>query len=469
MKAARERDLKLTVFWGDILYDTKLVPPQSRITVGNKPNDTFVLDLPKVPDGVTGAESLELVRVGPAGDAELQFDDNVSGHVRAGEEFFTLFSAKESPRVVREPGGRYRLRLNSGDKADLAIGHISFYLDWVEKREIVPGARLVTPGNLFLSLIFVTVMGLVFFLMPESEPDPNKPPERLVEILPPRHLPPRIVKVEPPKPPPPPVVKQPARAAMGERKTKTGGAQKGPKGKVALTKPPSSDRSRKTVARTPPRIRPGAVKHRVAEGDQAAPEGEWTGKIGNVVKGLSNIGADAPNVAPSKDTAAPIAQTGTGGFTTEGMKTGGGGKSVGIGRTVGQGTGGFGGTGKLGIAGKGLIEGSSGRAPATTVVDGGLDREVIDSIIRRRQDRIRLCYERQLNFKPSLSGKIAVAFTIGKNGNVVKSDIAEDTMNDAAVRSCVLKEVSTWTFPAPRGGTLVKVEYPFVFESSGHR
>jgi hypothetical protein len=91
---------------------------------------------------------------------------------------------------------------------------------------------------------------------------------------------------------------------------------------------------------------------------------------------------------------------------------------------------------------------------------------VIESIIRRRLDRIRLCYTRQLNFYPKLSGKVTVHFVIGKTGQVVESSVIEDTMKNQSVRSCILYEVKTWTFPNPEGGTLVNVDYPFVFESS---
>lgn len=92
---------------------------------------------------------------------------------------------------------------------------------------------------------------------------------------------------------------------------------------------------------------------------------------------------------------------------------------------------------------------------------------MIDQIVRRRQDRIRLCYERQLNFVPGLAGKVTVQFVIGKEGNVQKSTIIEDTMNNKAVKDCINTEVKEWVFPKPKGDTDVTVDYPFVFESGG--
>ena len=64
---------------------------------------------------------------------------------------------------------------------------------------------------------------------------------------------------------------------------------------------------------------------------------------------------------------------------------------------------------------------------------------------------------------------MAVHFVIGKKGEVLEASSLEDTMRNAAVRSCVLYEVKSWTFPAPEGGTLVNVDYPVVFESSAKK
>jgi hypothetical protein len=133
---------------------------------------------------------------------------------------------------------------------------------------------------------------------------------------------------------------------------------------------------------------------------------------------------------------------------------------------VGRGEGGFEGTGRLGLSGDAAVEGGSGHGSGTSTRGGGLDRDVIESIIRKRQDRIRLCYERQLNFFPKLKGKISVHFVIGKTGSVISSGISEDTLKNENVSKCITNEVKDWSFPVPEGGTIVNVDYPFVFESS---
>jgi hypothetical protein len=451
-------ELKVTVFWGDILYDTTLCPRDSRVTVGKSPEDTFLLDLPG-----SKLRSLELVKVSRQNEAVLQFDDSIDGHVRFGEELLTLHALKASKRAKRDRNGLYQVKLSAADRADLVIGHVSFYLDWAKGRTRIPSAPFISLQNAMLAFLFLGVLGVVLWNLPRglARIESERPPERLVSLVERKIVAPKVI------PTPRPVVPVvPTKAALGNRKAKQGGAEKHTRGKAKLSRPIVREVKRKAQAR----VVVGAVRHPVAAADTSAAEGAWTGKLGNVAKGLSSIDAGgAPAVeAPREGEAAPVDQVAESeGFSTEGIKTGGGGRSVGIGRTVGQGEGGFEGTGKLGIAGNSATEKGSGRGPSSTVVDGGLDREVIDSIIRRRQDRIRLCYERQLNFNPHLSGKITVAFVIGKRGEVMKSDIAEDTMKNEAVASCVIREVKSWSFPAPRGGTLVKVDYPFVFESSG--
>jgi hypothetical protein len=44
-------------------------------------------------------------------------------------------------------------------------------------------------------------------------------------------------------------------------------------------------------------------------------------------------------------------------------------------------------------------------------------------------------------------------------------DIADDSMGDSEVSSCIKQLVARWRFPAPAGGS-VEVEFPFVFTAS---
>lgn len=400
--------LKIVLYWGDILYDTKICKPTDVITVGRNPGHTFILDV----------DPLKLVEVRQDNTADIYFTEKTDGHLRIGKDLVSLRTARDKKKVDCDQTGLYHVHLTKSDKADFVFGHVSMYIDWAGRVEAITRTKEFDKKRLLFLLPMLFLMFLsILILSTVDPPEAEKPPERLITLLP-RNA--------------------PAKAALGEQKTADGGAQKGDAGKAELSTP---------------------EKPSLVATLQKA-------NLGSLVSGLTSLGAIAPENSGKQGVSAPMQQAGTGGFTTEGLKTGAGGKTVGIGRVVGNGQGGFEGTGRLGLSGNSTIEGGTGHGTGDSSVGGGLDRDVIESVIRRRLDRIRLCYERQLNFNPRLSGKISVRFIIGKDGSVLSSKALEDTMKNASVKNCILEEVKDWNFPQPEGGTLVNVDYPFVFEST---
>lgn len=100
-----------------------------------------------------------------------------------------------------------------------------------------------------------------------------------------------------------------------------------------------------------------------------------------------------------------------------------------------------------------------------TVIEGGLDRDVIADVIRRNLGQIRYCYERQLSSNPELYGKLLVRFTIDAAGGVMEPKIDTSTLKSNMVEGCVLRRLAGWKFPNPKGGTQVRVSYPFLFKA----
>lgn len=98
---------------------------------------------------------------------------------------------------------------------------------------------------------------------------------------------------------------------------------------------------------------------------------------------------------------------------------------------------------------------------------GGLDRPDIARVMRRNEARFKYCYERQLQANPNLQGKLTIRFRIAPNGQVAGVGIDSSTLEDSAVESCVSKVTRTLSFPAPRGGGVVEVSYPFIFVQGG--
>ena len=100
-----------------------------------------------------------------------------------------------------------------------------------------------------------------------------------------------------------------------------------------------------------------------------------------------------------------------------------------------------------------------------TVIEGGLDRDAIAEVIRRNLGQIRYCYERQLSSNPDLYGKVLVKFTIGANGEVLDQRVDSSTLKSSMVEGCIMRRMAAWKFPEPKGGTLVRVSYPFLFKA----
>lgn len=159
-------------------------------------------------------------------------------------------------------------------------------------------------------------------------------------------------------------------------------------------------------------------------------------------------------------------QAGSGGLGAGGGGLGGGGSADGLGgmgsKGMGRGRSGRGMGG--GSFGKKRKRGSLGRIGGNPTILGGLDKSLIDAVIKRNMSQIRYCYQRQLAKNPTLNGKIKVKFVIAKDGSVSKASIDSSTMGGAGkpVQSCIVGRFKKFKFPKPNGGIVI-VKYPFIF------
>lgn len=179
------------------------------------------------------------------------------------------------------------------------------------------------------------------------------------------------------------------------------------------------------------------------------------------------IGGDALNRVGGIDRAGPIGDmNGTGGLGSRGEGPGGGGPIAGI-------PGGFGGPGvRLGPGGDGLAIDGRIKVPTVPVREiiverDNIDRSVIARTVQRHWNEIRHCYELGLQRNPNLVGKVAVRWVIGPTGMVTEARISDASLDDAQVQSCIVSRVQSWGFPAPRGGGIAEVNYPFVLSTTG--
>jgi hypothetical protein len=96
------------------------------------------------------------------------------------------------------------------------------------------------------------------------------------------------------------------------------------------------------------------------------------------------------------------------------------------------------------------------------IILGALDKSLIDAVVKKNMNQIRYCYQIELAKQHDLAGEIVVKFVISQTGSVSKAETRSSTMGNAAVESCIVDRFLTFQFPAPKGGGIVIVSYPFI-------
>jgi TonB family protein len=65
-----------------------------------------------------------------------------------------------------------------------------------------------------------------------------------------------------------------------------------------------------------------------------------------------------------------------------------------------------------------------------------------------------------------LAGRVIVSFVIAPSGEVQSALLGLSTIGYGRLQRCIVEAVRRWTFPAPSGGGVVGVNYPFVLMPS---
>lgn len=196
------------------------------------------------------------------------------------------------------------------------------------------------------------------------------------------------------------------------------------------------------------------------------------GALGSLNKSAQKGGLNLNNVATSKGIGRGGSQ-GSGGMQTSIYGKGLVAAPLGAGQRA-NGAGGYGtkgaGGGQAGYGQLSLV-GSAGSffqpVKSEALVEGGLDRNEIAAVIERHIGEIRYCYEQGLQTNPKLGGRVSMKFFIAANGYVSQSSITNTSLHSKLVEGCISGRLKTWKFPNPRGGVVVKVNYPFVLRRVG--
>jgi outer membrane biosynthesis protein TonB len=181
------------------------------------------------------------------------------------------------------------------------------------------------------------------------------------------------------------------------------------------------------------------------------------------------MGGLPTNVAEASPGAGPGGKEGSGGQLLVGL--GQGLRKTTVGNSGLAGLGGIGTKGAGGgLGGYGETDYGSGAGKSVSamplsqeaVIEGGLDRSLIQATIMRYLSQVRACYEEGLKKKADLIGQVTMSFEISGQGNVNYSHVQRSSIGDREVETCISSRMMTWKFPVPRGNVNVKVSYPFM-------
>ncbi len=185
--------------------------------------------------------------------------------------------------------------------------------------------------------------------------------------------------------------------------------------------------------------------------------------------GMTESGMDNQNANGNMTGDAVGDAFGYGGLGATGTGWGGGGTgegTIGMGNigTMGHGSGTGSGQGYGSGAGRGLRgRGTSGPTvrAAPPDISGLLSPEAIRRVVLRNLGQVNHCHEQGLATNPNAAGRVTVRFVIGGTGSVMASGVAGSTYPIQSVGDCIANAVRRWQFPAPEGGGVVTVNYPF--------
>jgi len=444
--------LELRFRWGDRTVGEFFLKPQPKqsFTIGSSAGVDFVVGETNLP-----SNKFEVVRSDAQG-FDLRFGGQMKGELRRDGQTMDLQQAIGRHRP-EDDGEAFNLRLEPNDFAWLDLGAIDLEICFqpIPKPVFIPFVETIdfTVLNTFLVMFLLAALFVISALNRQIEG------EGYVDELSGNQA--RIAKliIKPPE-----IQKNRFLEQLAKQKENQGemaAKHKDEEGQMGKKE------AKKTNLRTAPKGDPNNK-------DQARMMtqrifGQGAGGISTIF-GHNGLGGELKSAMGNMFGSAPGDSRGLGGLGLRGSGSGGGGvgSSIGIGGIGTKGRGG--GVGSYGT-GTGYLGGKKDTVPEVSAseptVMGSLDKELIRQVIHRNRNQIRYCYESQLTRYPKLSGKVAVKFVISATGSVVSSNIAQSTVNNHELETCIAGRVQTWIFPKPKGGGVVIVTYPFILKQSG--
>lgn len=93
-----------------------------------------------------------------------------------------------------------------------------------------------------------------------------------------------------------------------------------------------------------------------------------------------------------------------------------------------------------------------------------LTQEMISHIVTGQTADIIQCYELALHRDASAAGRVVLRMHISASGNVVSTEVADNTVGDDEVGTCIAEHAQHWHFPESQHD--IAVTYPFQLSPS---
>ncbi len=464
--------IEVVIVWGElsVLHVEHLSPPRS-FSVGEGPSTDFVIG-----EQTLGSARLPLV-LHDAGETSVVIPRGADADIeRDGDRISLEALAAEHPlQRVSDPAGARSFPLRHGVSARIRLGDFTFIVRSVAAARRIGAARPADPvwsrsrWTVASAAFHMALLGLCYFLPPSSSAlsmDRLDTESRLVKYA-----------IEAQQPP---IEEAPDWIDPGASDKGGGERAEGPSGEAGEPNEPKTNKKLGI---------PGTSKEVQLSRDDMKELAMRDGIIGILRTASGPISPSSPygrEQAIGSDPAAAIGQLlgtdygtsgGNGGFDMIGTGRGGGGDaraSIGLGGalgTRGRGNGGGDGVGDGYGEGVGGYHARTARVPRIRIgqpdLHGSLSKETIRRHINRHIAEVRFCYESQLNARPDLQGRVAIKFVISPSGTVMSAGVAQSDVGSDRVEKCIADTVRRIDFPAPEGGGLVIVTYPFLLSQTG--
>lgn len=447
-----DHSLRVAIVWNGTVFLEKTYTQTSNpvVTVGEDESNAFAVPAPGL------SASFEMFERQEDG-YKVRFTNKIDGTLAIDDEEWDLEEVIEEKKATRadsvstDEGSAdvYEMTLREGDWGMLRLGNVNVFFQLVNQKEKVAGRGVTgmfegpVVGLVALAAILHIgfLVGVMLTWKPGMELENQEIPDRFVEFA--------VDDVDDP------LEEEETEEPEEDTTGKKAGGEEGKFGDPDTDIPES--KVPKVDGEMVDEIDVKNIGVNKALGSKMLGAGPLKNIFGN------QEGFDAKmNVAMSGEGGELVVGRGAGGMGMRGVGKGGGGE--GFGRIKGLGkvdTGGGKGTGgKIGKKKARKVKPKLSRG--TPKIGNFCDKGNIRRVVGAKSNAIKYCFERELQMKPDLKGKIIAQWKVGLDGSVMSSSIASSTMGNRKVESCITRVIKRMRFERPDGGICI-INYPFVF------